>query len=416
MKIKFNKYTAGVLLLSCMISCEAAKREPNIEPQKPEEHSAIISEDGENYTLSVAYPRTGIEAIDIDLEKFIIELISLFRKVIGSESQSANWKNELLVKYTSGAFNRNIVSYKFEIYEFTGGAHGNTAIATMTYNLSVSILIFPEDIFLDGSGYIDTLASLTMMKLKESLGKSADTTWIARGAGPDIDNFAKFILSPQYITFFFEPYRVAPYAAGQQAVAIPLKRLQGILKDEYKPNIKGNQAAVSDVNLSDSLKIFMGTRNGIEFTYQELTAGGMRVALNDFDDKITFHVTENANSVELGPGKTLIDIYYKNMLETIEDAIVRLEVAKWDSALQIGCTVKELAEGNGEESKSRYVIIPGENMREEYGKRPSHLEALPDSSNGYFEYHSEESLSKFIYVKRADPPFNFDRESIRFIW
>ncbi|MFR5645408.1 MAG: RsiV family protein [Bilophila wadsworthia] len=42
---------------------------------------------------------------------------------------------------------------------------------------------------------------------------------------PEAENFSSFALTPEGIRIFFQPYQVAPWAAGSQVVDIPLDAL-----------------------------------------------------------------------------------------------------------------------------------------------------------------------------------------------
>jgi hypothetical protein len=56
----------------------------------------------------------------------------------------------------------------------------------------------------------------------------ADPSWIEEGAGPNGDNFARWALVEEGLILFFDPYQVAPYAAGPQVVTIPRAALAGV--------------------------------------------------------------------------------------------------------------------------------------------------------------------------------------------
>ena len=45
------------------------------------------------------------------------------------------------------------------------------------------------------------------------------------GTAPEAENFSSFALTPEGIRIFFQPYQVAPWAAGSQVVDIPLDAL-----------------------------------------------------------------------------------------------------------------------------------------------------------------------------------------------
>jgi hypothetical protein len=50
-----------------------------------------------------------------------------------------------------------------------------------------------------------------------------------QGVQPMEDNFKRFILTGEGVAFFFAPYQVAPYAAGEQVVTIPYADLGGLI-------------------------------------------------------------------------------------------------------------------------------------------------------------------------------------------
>ncbi len=129
--------------------------------------------------------------------------------------------------------NTNIVSYVLSGYEFTGGAHGNTAINTFTFDKDGQIKI--EDILDFGTGNGIKLTKLLESELIKQKGDMLfDTKMVEEALGiaylksdGTIDkekcncdgfymgsNFQNFYLTKDGITIIFPQYQVAPYAAG----------------------------------------------------------------------------------------------------------------------------------------------------------------------------------------------------------
>jgi ABC-type nitrate/sulfonate/bicarbonate transport system ATPase subunit len=48
---------------------------------------------------------------------------------------------------------------------------------------------------------------------------------IREGTEPVIENFSSLALTPKGICVYFQPYQVAPWAAGAQNVTVPLEAL-----------------------------------------------------------------------------------------------------------------------------------------------------------------------------------------------
>ncbi|HVO71034.1 MAG TPA: RsiV family protein [Aggregatilineaceae bacterium] len=56
-----------------------------------------------------------------------------------------------------------------------------------------------------------------------------DTNRIHQGTGENPDNYKSWTITPDGLTFYFDPYQVAAYVAGTQTVTIPLAQLSAIL-------------------------------------------------------------------------------------------------------------------------------------------------------------------------------------------
>ena len=57
-----------------------------------------------------------------------------------------------------------------------------------------------------------------------------DDDWIQRGAGASGENYDSWTITKQGLKIHFDPYQVAPYAAGPQQVTIPYSALKDIIK------------------------------------------------------------------------------------------------------------------------------------------------------------------------------------------
>ena len=76
---------------------------------------------------------------------------------------------------------------------------------------------------------------------------------IEDGAGPKWQNFSAFTWLPGELHVFFAPYQVGPYSAGQQEVRIPLAKLQGLIRPDWRaPPPQQAQASPSAQPISQS--------------------------------------------------------------------------------------------------------------------------------------------------------------------
>jgi len=131
--------------------------------------------------------------------------------------------------YSSGEY----VSYEFDIFADTGGAHPNNYYKTLVFDLSGN----PQelgDLFVDGSNYLERVAEEARRQVTEQLtqraGAEASSTLMAEGVTPVKENFENFVVDSDRIRIFIPPYQAAAYAAGSFEVQIPLADIRDILK------------------------------------------------------------------------------------------------------------------------------------------------------------------------------------------
>ena len=106
-----------------------------------------------------------------------------------------------------------------------GAAHPGHYVITLVWDADRRRALTTEDLFAPGSAWPEVVSEAVQPALWSDLGEMADTDWIAEGAGPDPANFTRWGLVEEGMLVFFDPYQVAPYAAGPQAVTIPYAAL-----------------------------------------------------------------------------------------------------------------------------------------------------------------------------------------------
>ncbi|MBZ0297265.1 MAG: DUF3298 and DUF4163 domain-containing protein [Anaerolineae bacterium] len=132
-------------------------------------------------------------------------------------------------------YSEDVISIVFQVYEFTGGAHGNTNYNTVTYDLAADEVVTLDDVFQAGSDPFAIIAPIVEEELTLRLGEMADTSWIEEGSGENPANYQYFALTPDSLMIFFPPYQIAAYAAGTQTVEIPLTDLASVLAPAFQP-------------------------------------------------------------------------------------------------------------------------------------------------------------------------------------
>jgi hypothetical protein len=110
-------------------------------------------------------------------------------------------------------------------YDYSGGAHPNHWIEFMTFGTVAgkSRQLGLKDFFLPGFDYASHISSLVLRKLKSEEG--AD--WVKNGEVKKLDAkmLQRFTPDKGGMVWFFNPYEVGPYAAGDFEVKLTLKDL-----------------------------------------------------------------------------------------------------------------------------------------------------------------------------------------------
>ncbi len=203
-------------------------------------HGGQTNEDGQcvltmGLTIEIDYPLelAEHEIIASTIDPFIDEIRGEFVNMATSSFQPAPGPYALAAGYETTQYSEDIISLIYTVYEFTGGAHGNTNFWTYTFDLANGTVISLEDIFLPDSDPLAVIAPIAEAQILERLGDAADTQWVAEGTGNNPVNYQNFSLDADGITFYFPPYQVAAYAVGTQTVMIPFADLADVLAPEF---------------------------------------------------------------------------------------------------------------------------------------------------------------------------------------
>ncbi len=127
-------------------------------------------------------------------------------------------------------FSDDIQTVVFNIYFYTGGAHPNSGYNSFTFDVKQGKQLTLADVFINGDVPWDIIAKLAQDDLKTHLGDMMNADMLEAGTtATNHDNYKNWALTDKSIIFFFDPYQVAPYAAGPQKVEIPFTTLHTLL-------------------------------------------------------------------------------------------------------------------------------------------------------------------------------------------
>ena len=190
------------------------------------ERDAVISRQNDKIQIRVHYPETGNAKVDADVAEWARQLVDTFQTTYGEEPD-LSVPYELESTYSTTHASPSVLSIIWKTASYTGGAHGNLEISTTTYDMKTGSLIDLYDVFGNLDIALDQMGRYSAKVLARSLGDMYNEDMLRSGTAPEAENFSAFALIPAGIRIFFQPYQVAPWAAGPQTVDIPLDALPG---------------------------------------------------------------------------------------------------------------------------------------------------------------------------------------------
>lgn len=142
---------------------------------------------------------------------------------------SYEYETETKVEY----YNKHLLTYRFYMQEFTGGAH--PVYFTYFQNIDLRTLkqIELNDLLI--GEYDDELTEMLIAQLMEDVGASTKEELEEYGYGTtaDIIPTENFKLTPGGISFLYNIYEIAPYVIGPVEIDLSFKQLDPILNTEY---------------------------------------------------------------------------------------------------------------------------------------------------------------------------------------
>src|SRR5262249_30472423 len=86
------------------------------------------------------------------------------------------------------------------------------------------------DLFQPNSNYLKVISDYCIKEIKKL--DVSDDEWIRNGAGPKLENYDSWNVTPEGLQITFDAYQVASYAAGPQEVTVPYSLLKPIINPD----------------------------------------------------------------------------------------------------------------------------------------------------------------------------------------
>ena len=173
----------------------------------------------DDYKIKVYYPDTKYLKLDNTIDKKIGEIVSEFKNELTLNQVIPNFVSDLIITYDKYSY-KDYLSYVFFIEYFTGGAHPNHEIWTITYDTKSDKIITIDDLINNNSNLLTKLSEYTRNELLHNPGIT-DVQMLIDGTKPEKDNFSNFAFSDDGYLVFFQYYQVAPYSSGSFVVKVP---------------------------------------------------------------------------------------------------------------------------------------------------------------------------------------------------
>lgn len=187
---------------------------PSVSHAIPTLHTLTISEETATYAIDVQYPQFGIPAVDAHIQTVLENMLTEFRAYPPLPSESAAGKNAFVGRFDKSYVGPDIISVELILSTDTGGAHPMTLFSGMAFDRSTGKrLELADALELTGKTVADVSASST-----DFFDKKFGEAFFREGADTNPENYSSFTVSMDAVTFVFQQYQVAAYAAGPQEV------------------------------------------------------------------------------------------------------------------------------------------------------------------------------------------------------
>lgn len=131
--------------------------------------------------------------------------------------------------------NLDVTNVLFEIYTYSGGAHGITGIKYFVFDNKTGEVISLKDVF-ENSDYLELLSKLSILEIERIDPGLKTYTGAEEGTAPKKDNFQNFALEDSGFKLKFSDYQIGPYVVGRLEIIIPYEKLSENLQARFKLN------------------------------------------------------------------------------------------------------------------------------------------------------------------------------------
>jgi hypothetical protein len=201
-----------------------------------------------HYTIDAEYPQIEgdprFDAFNREARNLITKDVAAFRTSETSEETDTSTEtpaetmdSTLDIGYEIRYATDDLISVEFTEGSYErGAAHGNSNTTVVNYDVKNGKKLALADLFSPKSNFLSVISEYCLKDLRERSKKDKDAMFdeemMKSGASPRADNYQAWAITKKGLWITFDPYAVAPYAAGPQHVLVTYSALKDILKPD----------------------------------------------------------------------------------------------------------------------------------------------------------------------------------------
>ncbi len=200
------------------------------------------------YAIDVQYPQlTGptnphIDKFNQAVKTLVTRKITEFKTAVtGADREvppSGSMASDLSTGYTIVMARDDLISVQFDFSDYySGAAHPNSYSQPINFDLKNGKPLKLVDLFKPEARYLPVISAYCITDLKKQSkerGPDAmlDNAQVQSGAAANPKNYQSWTINKRSLEINFDPYQVAPYAAGPQHVSVPYSALKDLINPE----------------------------------------------------------------------------------------------------------------------------------------------------------------------------------------
>lgn len=196
------------------------------------DQSSVQNDQDRQYTIKLRYPVLEANAphagdyntvvqreVDATVEQFKLDAAEFSKFPADSSGSFLELNYQLFYNQDGlGSLQLHVMIY------LKGAAHPNTFTIPVNYDFRAGRELALADLFLPDCYYLDILSAFCGANLL-----SRDLSLFSEGIAPEMENYRSWNITPEGLRITFDPYQVAPYAAGPQVVHLDWTMLSVLL-------------------------------------------------------------------------------------------------------------------------------------------------------------------------------------------